>query len=363
MHIVHTESSLGWGGQEIRILTEAAGMMRRGHRVTLLCPPQARIYAEALLRGVPALALPIARKNIQGARALYRWVQANPAHVINTHSSTDSWLVALACQFVKNPPPLIRTRHISAVIPDNAATRWLYSRATRHIVTTGEALRQQLINDNGYPAERVTSIPTGVDADLFVPGDKMRARDSAGLPRDKTIIGIVATLRRWKGHRYLIEAFARLPDNNLLLLIVGDGPQHDALKQHIHDAGLDARILMPGNQRDVLPWLQAMDIFVLPSYANEGVPQAIVQAMLVGLPIVTTSVGSIPEAVRDGENGLLVHPQDSTDIVAALDRLLRDAALRLRLGEQGRRFALAHFGLEAMLDKMEAVFRKVCPAP
>ena len=338
-------------------------MMRRGHVVTLLCPPQAMIYAEAVLRGVPVIGLPMARKNIQGIYALYGWLKKNPAHVINTHSSTDSWLAALACLLVKNPPPMIRTRHISAAIPDNAATRCLYTRATHHIVTTGEALRQQLINDNGYPPERITSIPTGVDTDLFVQGDKMRARDRLGLPRDKIIIGIVATLRSWKGHRYLIESIPQLPDRNVQLLIVGDGPQREALQRQITELGLDGRVIMLGNQRDVLPWLQAMDIFVLPSYANEGVPQALVQAMLCGLPIVTTSVGSILEAVHDGENGLIVRPQDSVEIAAALERLLRDTDLRQRLGEQGRRFALANFGLEVMLDKMEAVFRKACLAP
>src|SRR5712692_4020636 len=88
MNIVHTESSLGWGGQEIRILTEAAGMRRRGHQVTLLCPPEAKIFGEANLRGIPVVALPIARKNLTGIWALYRWLTSSRVEVINTHSST-----------------------------------------------------------------------------------------------------------------------------------------------------------------------------------------------------------------------------------------------------------------------------------
>ncbi|MEK7206532.1 MAG: glycosyltransferase family 4 protein, partial [Pseudomonadota bacterium] len=113
MHIVHTEASRGWGGQEIRVLTEAEGMIRRGHRVTLLCPPDARILAEAGLRNVPVAVLPIGRKRLRGILAVYRWLKANPADVVNTHSSTDTWLVALAALLLKNPPPLVRTRHIS----------------------------------------------------------------------------------------------------------------------------------------------------------------------------------------------------------------------------------------------------------
>ena len=79
MHIVHTEASCGWGGQEIRILTEAEGMLRRGHRVTLLCPPEARILVEAQQRKIPVVALPIGRKRLQGVLALRRWLKAHVA--------------------------------------------------------------------------------------------------------------------------------------------------------------------------------------------------------------------------------------------------------------------------------------------
>jgi len=361
MHIVHTEASRGWGGQEIRILTEAAGMMARGHRVTLLCPAEAKIHAEAEARGIAVTALPIGRKNLRGLLAMRRWLKANAADVINTHSSTDTWLVALASLLLKKPAPLVRTRHISAPIPDNAATRWLYRRATRHIVTTGERLRRTLIERNGYPAQQITSVPTGVDTAHFAPGDKARARDSLGLAPAGIIVGIVATLRSWKGHRFLIEAFSRLPDRSARLLIVGDGPQHAALQQQVAALGLGERVIMPGNQRDVLPWLQAMDIFALPSYANEGVPQAILQAMLCGLPVVTTPVGSILEAVRDGEDGLIVAPENAAALQQAIERLLLEPELRRTLGERARAHGLEKFGTQAMLDKMEAIFRDAAP--
>ena len=141
MKIVHTESSLGWGGQELRILAESQGLARRGHELTLLCPPEARIYAEAPNWGLRTVALPIGRKRLAGLLALRRWLRANHCDVVSTHSSTDSWLAALAAG---RQLPIVRTRHISAPVPRNALSRWLYSRATR-IVTAGEALRLDLI--------------------------------------------------------------------------------------------------------------------------------------------------------------------------------------------------------------------------
>jgi len=358
LRIVHTESSLGWGGQEIRILSEAAGMLRRGHDVTILCPRQSRLYAESQRRGIPTVALPIAQKNPRGIWALRSWLGRHRPDVVNTHSSTDSWLAALACRLFHRPPPLVRTRHISAAVPDNATTRWLYQTATRHIATTGEKLRHQLIAENGYPPEHITSVPTGIDTGHFVPGDAAAARARLGLPQAGPVIGIVATLRSWKGHQYLLEAFAGLARADARLVIVGDGPRRAAIEQEIIQLGLDDRVIMPGNQADVLPWLQAMDVFVLPSYANEGVPQAILQAMLCALPVVTTHVGSIGEAIQHEHTGLIVPTRDPQALAAAIARLLDNVALRNQLGQTARSLALKQFGLEAMLDKMEAIFRE-----
>jgi glycosyltransferase involved in cell wall biosynthesis len=348
--IVHTESSLGWGGQELRILGEAQGLARRGHELTLLCAPEARIYTEAPAWGLRTVALPIAKKRPAGIFALRRWLAANRCDVLSTHSSTDSWLSAFAT--MGRSLPMVRTRHISAPVPRNVLTRWLYRRASR-IVTAGETLKRDLMERTGVPAERIESVPTGADPQRYRPGDRRAARMQLGLPLEATIIGIVATLRSWKGHRYLIEA---LPES-AMLVIVGDGPQRAALVSQVSTLKMEARVRFAGNQRDVVPWLQALDIFALPSYANEGVPQALLQAMLVGLPCVTTNVGSIAELARDGETALVVPPQDVRALANTLQKLIGDAPLRARLGDAARRHCAERFSYERMLDRMEAIYR------
>src|SRR5487761_2724963 len=286
MHIVHTESSCGWGGQEIRVLEEAAGMQARGHRVTLLCPREAPIYAEAARRGVSAVALPIARKGVGGIGAMRAWLARNRSDVLNSHSSTDSWLAALALLGLNPRPALVRTRHISAAIPDNLATRWLYQSATRRIVTTGERLREQLIRDNRFRPESIVSVPTGIDLARYAPADRAQAKLRLGLDPEQACIGIVATLRSWKGHRYLMEAMA------------------------------------------------------------------------VGVPVVSSPVGSIDELVRHEETGLLVPPQDSDALRAAIERLLTEPELAQRLAREARARVLSRCSRERMLDSMEAVFRE-----
>jgi len=355
LSILHTESSLGWGGQEIRIISEAAGLEARGHDVTLAASPHSRVYDEAKKRGLTVVAAPIERKGLRGLWGMRRVLASQQFDVVNTHSSTDSWLTALAAATLHRAPPVVRTRHISARVPDNAATRWLYGRATRHVVTTGESLRKVLIGNHHLPADRVSSVPTGVNIQRYSPGDRAAARRAVGLPEDLKLVGIVATLRSWKGHRFLIDAVSMLARRDVGLVIVGDGPQRDALKALAEQRHLK-RFWMPGNQNDVIPWMQALDIFALPSYANEGVPQALVQAMLCGLPCITTAVGAIGEAAIDGRTALIVQPQDVKSLAFALQRLLDDPALCVRLGMAARAHCTIHFNIEVMLDRMEAIF-------
>ena len=356
MKIVHTEASCGWGGQEIRILEEAQGMIARGHEVTVLCPSESRIFAESSRWSVRAEALPIRRKNLHGYFALRRWLASNQIDVLNTHSSTDSWLAALACATINNPPPIVRTRHISAPVPDNAPTRWLYTKATRHIVTTGEALRKELSEKNGYPVAMITSVPTGIDQSRFFSGDKRQARKQLGLDVDRHYIGIVATLRSWKGHLYLLDAFAQLDAAGWTLLIVGDGPMREAIDSRIAELGVTDRVIVAGQQINPEDWLRALDIFCLPSYANEGVPQALVQAMMTELPIVTTAVGGIPEIVADEKTGLVVTARSANALAAAIQRLIAAPDLCDSLGIRARKAAVADYSRSVMLDRMAKLF-------
>ena len=362
LRVLHTESSTGWGGQELRVLTEASGMLGRGHQVTLVTPAAGKIFTAARERAIPAMPLPIERKSVLALAAMRRWLahHAREFDVINTHSSTDAWLVAVASLFAPGLPPVVRTRHVSTPVRNNSATRWLYTRATAHIVTTGEALRRQLALDSAVPLEHTTSVRTGIDLSLFRPLPRAACRAALGID-ERPALGILATLRDWKGHDYLLHAWTRLRDQfpNWQLLVIGDGPQAARLQLRVVSEGLAQSVRFVGNQDNVVAWLSSLDLFVLPSYGEEGVPQAIMQAMACGLAVVSTPVGAINEAVKHNCTGLIVEPRNATALAEALARLMSNGSLRQHLGEAGRRYAQENFGIDAMLDKMEAVFRRV----
>ena len=362
LNIVHTESSCGWGGQEIRVLTEAQGLIERGHTLTLICPAEASIHAAAADYGVPVQALPIRKKRLPDLLALRRWL-AGPGRatdVINSHSSTDSWLAALACATLNDAPPIVRTRHVSSPINTGRPTFWLYQSAASHVVVTGEKLKEQLVRVNGFAADSLTSVPTGIDTERFLPRAKAVARNALGLRQEAIYVGILATLRDWKGHAVLFDALDRLKERYplLRLLVVGDGPYRDRLDSRLAALGLVDRVDFVGHRLDAEQWLNAMDVFALPSWGDEGVSQALMQAMASALPIVTTPVGSLTEVIAHEVTGLLVPPRDAVALAAAIARLLDQPELAGRLGQAARLLAEQRCGRAIMLERMEGIFQR-----
>src|SRR5690348_11389551 len=265
LRILHTEASIGWGGQEIRILTEAQTFIAHGHKVMIAANRGSEISANAGRYGVPLTILPLERRSLSGIFALRRFITEWRPDVINPHSSVDSWLVALARTGLEPRPRVVRTRHLSAHVPRNPASRWVYNRGADFVMTTGEAIVDALAADGFMPRERLAAVPTGIDADVFQPGDKAAARAALALPRDKFVCGSVATLRSWKGHSFLLDALKLAGDARMHVVIVGDGPQQENLEKQIAALGVADQVTMVGRQSDVASYMQAFDALALPS--------------------------------------------------------------------------------------------------
>ncbi|MCZ6848200.1 MAG: glycosyltransferase family 4 protein [Alphaproteobacteria bacterium] len=324
LRILHTEASLGWGGQEIRILTEARQIAARGHELRLICDGDSDIFRAAPRFGLETTAVPLKRKSIKALGAMRRVFSAWRPDIVNTHSSIDHWLAAVARLGLARRPAMVRTRHISAPVSRNGPTRWLYNRGCELVMTTSRAMVRDLTVDGFLSPDHVVAVPTGIDTDQFRPGDRRAARKRLGLPSDAFVFGTVATLRSWKGHGFLLDAFAKLKDRDTLLLMVGDGPQEANLAEHTARLGLHDRVHMAGRRDDVVPYLRAMDVFVFPSTKNEGVPQALLQAMACGLPVVASRIGGVPEVV-EGLGGVAeIAAQDADDLFRAMTRMMAD---------------------------------------
>jgi glycosyltransferase involved in cell wall biosynthesis len=187
------------------------------------------------------------------------------------------------------------------------------------------------------------------------PGPEVR-RD-LGLPPDATVIGLVGRLDHWgKGHKELFEALAQLQERYpCQALIVGGGRREGEVRDWAVSLGLAEVVHFLGPRRDVPDLLNAMDLFVLPSY-SEGVSLALLEAMAVGLPVIASAVGGTPEVITDGVTGLLIPPRDPAALAGALARFLADPAGAKQMGAKARRHVAANFSLERLGREINAIY-------
>jgi len=169
------------------------------------------------------------------------------------------------------------------------------------------------------------------------------------------VIGAIGSLIKRKANHHLLGALARLsPETRrkLVIVFVGEGPEKASLINLAHQLGLSQHVLFVGFQSKPLPWLAAFDILVLAS-AKEGLPRVILEAMLLGKPVVSSCVTGSRELVVDGENGVLFPYGDECALAAALSRLLEDAALRTRMGIAGRQWVSQNYTIERYVEGVE----------
>jgi len=360
-NILHTEWSSGWGGQEMRIVAESVAMRARGHEMTIACQPDSQILQKAKAEGLPTIPLRI-RKGLDVAGIAHCLAAIRRLHIdlVHTHSSPDAWACGIAARLAG--VRVVRSRHLSTPVKRQWSSRFQYGRLADRVITSGQAIRDHLLQATGLDPEHFVSIPAGVDVQRFAPRpDGQAVRRELGLADNDFVVGIVAVLRSWKGHAYLIDAVHKLSAQNVpvKLLIAGAGPQEAALRQKIGQLGMGDRVRMLGHRDDVPRLLAAMDCVALPSTKNEATSQALPQALAMKIPVVATSVGGLPEVVIHQETGLLVPPGDSAALCNALAWVREHPSEAKQMAERGHAHVHANFTFERMVDRTEAVYTEL----
>ena len=368
MRIFIAESSTAVGGQELAVILHAEGLLRRGHDLRLILEPESPIAQMAMDKRLPVTLMTMRKSRYPEAIVSLRALMARhrPA-ILQVNSSRDSWIGAMASRLVRPRPKLLRIRHISAPLNRNLMTRLLY----RHlfdmvVVTGGEKTTRELVERDGLAPDRVAGFPIGLDVDYFRPAaPDPDLRLELGLPKEHLLVGLISYLRSYKGHEYFIEA-ARIiaaERDDVSFVIVGEGPEELSIRTRIEQLGLQARIRMLGFRQDLLNVFRSFNVFAIPSVEGDTIPQVLMQALAIGIPVVSTTVGSIPDVVIQGETGFVVPPRDAGALAERIAGLLDDAALRARMGTQGRSLVERLYSLEQMLDRMESVYDRLIHAP
>jgi len=354
--VVHTEASIGFGGQEIRILAEARWLKAHGWTASIVCQPDSPLAREAASAAVDVIPLRMrGATDISALLALRRILDTRHAALVHTHSSVDSWLGGLAAKSLRLP--VVRSRHVTIPIRGTL----VYRLADRVVASGDEAARR--VRDAGIPADRVLAISAGVDLERFHPDvSGKRVRDELG--HTGPLVGLVANLRGSKGHRYLLEAAPEVlrerPDTRFL--IVGGGVGFDDIARRVREMGLEREVLMLGFRRDVPEILAALDVLTLPSIKSEATSQVLLQSLAVGTPVVATTVGGSPEVVRDGVTGRLVPPADGSALARAILDLLRDPERAQAMARAGQAEVRATQSMDSIMTRVVGLYRQLLEA-
>lgn len=352
--------SAGPGGAETMLLEIALELRRRGHHVVHLGPKyEHRLlferFADHGFRSLEfALRGPVDPVSVWELAQLFRRERFD---LINGHDFTGAVYGAAAARLAGIPH--VATMHGAEKALEagrrRMALRWAFRRS-RGVIGVSADTSDYMARRLGLPADLFTTIPNGIAPRL---GDRAAGRRALGLREQELLVLAVGNLHVRKGHRFLLDALARLgrahPELPWRVAIAGRGDEMANLQAQVAALGIADRAQLLGHRDDIPDLLAASDVFCMPSLW-EGLPVAMLEAMFGGRPVVASAVSGIPEAVRDGTDGLLAPAEDVPALAAALERLLASAEARERFGAAARARAESRFTVAAMIDRYEEVY-------
>ena len=356
--ILHVYSSRTSGGAEKVMLELAAGLERRGHKNFIAAPGGSFMFNRAGALGLPSRALTIRGSfDLIGIARLLAIVIGGRIDIVHAHQGKVFW----PCIFVKF---LLLRRikvvfHRHAQLPHRFYSR-LHYRAADKVIAISNAVGEGLRQRENVPPSKISIVYNGTDFGRFnTDVDAGGTRREYGLG-SYPVVGTIAAMNmpKGKGQQYLIEAaqIVSVSHPETRYLIVGDGPLRAGLERMARRTPLADKIIFTGHTEKVERFMAAMDVVCLLSWDTEGFGQVLVEAQAMGKPVIGTCVGGIPETFSDNETGLLIPPEDSRALAAAICRLLADADLRSRMGAGGFERAHKYFSIDAMVTAVNKIY-------
>jgi len=360
-----TLSELGGAQHVVYVL---ARYLRSGYDTTVACASGGflieKLRQEQIrVVEIPELVRPLNPiRDLQAFLKLYRWMHRERFDLVHAHSTKAGLLGRLAARLAGVPIVLFTAHGWAFTEGRTYWKRWLLAqaerlaaKATTKIICVSERDRELALQFHVGRPDQLVVIHNGIDPQPFTRADGARVRRQWGL-EGTAVLTSVGRLVPQKDPLTLLKAIQNLSKGKLIL--IGDGPLQPRVERFIRRNGLANRVILAGERRDIPEILAASDVFVLPS-RWEGLPLTIIEAMMVGLPVVATRVSGVPELVEDGVTGFLVPSGDPQGLAKALQQLLDDEELRRRMGEAGRQRALGNFTLDRMLHETHRVYEKV----
>ncbi len=350
LKIIHTEASKGFGGQEKRILLESISLIEKGHEILIVGQPNGQLEEKSISQSIPfrKLRMRFSWDILSFFKFMLIILKFKP-DLIHTHSSIDSWIGGLVGRLMRIP--VFRTRHVS--VPINAHAFNLVYRLPRKIFTTAEVIKKILVTSKSCDPSKIIVIPTGVDTSFFKRDISKNFFKSEMQVTEKTLlVGMVAQLRGSKGHLDFLKAISELSMETVKFYIVGDGEGRKLYEKKAEESNLlNKSVFFLGYREDIPTVMAGLDLLVIASTRTEGIPQVALQSMVMGVPIVGTNIGGVPEVLFPSRAGLVVPSNNSSALANGIRTLLKNEKIRERMGRMGQEYVSKNFSLEIMMRK------------
>jgi L-malate glycosyltransferase len=362
------------GGAESQMTQVAIRLHNRGHELTVGCMrAEGPLLLNLCNAGVPVVEFRVKKRlaSLHGITQIWRlaeYLRSNKFEVIHTQDLWSNMMGVLA-GWIAKVPFIASVRYDLSILPWYTPTRkWILRKIQERssvVIANSEGVRDHLLEKEGFHPRLLTVIYNGVDCDVAPRAIVFRSNVFPEYGAEQIVIAVTANMNyAFKGHDVLIEAAIPVckAAPNARFVLLGDGGRRETLQRRVLEVGLHDQILFLGSRQDVVHVLQACDIGVLPSL-TEGLPNAMLEYMAVGLAVVGTRVGGIPELIEHNINGVLVPPGDAKSLCDALLTLIQNQGLRENLGVRARETAVQRFSYQRLIAQLEQLYRVACSDP
>jgi glycosyltransferase involved in cell wall biosynthesis len=373
--VLRAVTRLNIGGPAIHTILLTQGLQNERFRSLLVSgregPGEGNLLDLAERRGVrPVVVEELGRElsfanDLAAVRRLHSLIRRERPQIVHTHTAKAGTVGRLAARLAR-VPIVVHTYHghvFHSYFGRRTTAAYLnierlLARFSDCIVAVGDKQREELIGYKVAKADKIVSIPLGLEIEnmLEAEADRGRLRAELGLDRSH-LVGIIARLVPIKAHEVFLQAAVEVRRcvPNVRFLIVGDGERRAELQQQAEQLGLDDAVLFLGWRKDVRAVYADLDVVVLSSL-NEGSPVALIEAMAAGRPVVSSDVGGVGEVVRNGETGLLAPPRNPQALAEAVTSMLSDPGAAQRFGRAARAAVYPKYSSRRLIADVERLY-------
>lgn len=362
LHVLFIHSNMPIGGAEV--LT--ANLMRRLDRgrfaPELCCLKERGPLGEILAEEFPVhFGLLNSKYDLHVLSRLTRLLRERQMDAVVTVGAGDKMFWGRLAARRARVPVVLSALHSTGWPDDIGRLNRVLTRTTDSFIAVAPSHGRFLLERERLPANKIAVIPNGVDTWRFAPvPDADAIRRELGISPTAPVVGTVAALRPEKNHELFLEVARRVVEQlpTARFILVGDGPRRGPLEERARELGIAEKVHFLGSRNDVPRLLSAMDVFALTSH-NEANPVSILEAMSATRPVVSTNVGSIFEAVREGKTGFLVPAGDPATFTERLVGLLVDPLLCQTMGAAGRQMVVERWSVDVMVQGYERLIETI----